>query len=292
MIFLRQPTSKPALTASSKQKSPKSAKLLAISQEFHDGCVKVVRAAVGEDDCIGVLRTALKAMDHSKLSLRKKADWRVELKPTIQQPAFNLSFVGGYQQQEIDDASAQPQKRHQQQASPTYISPRPSRMKDKDNSPIKTPRPDITIGLESTALISALSSQNLNNTEASRFLKLLQNTMMRREPDGPDEPMLCSVPMQHASDLVFPFAVVEGKAYSTGKPIFEAENQAAVSGACGLKILLCLDELAKDARTSSDVLPTPSNPTPPSSSPSAPKAPPTSSGPTTPPSKTVCASSI
>ena len=32
----------------------------------------------------------------------------------------------------------------------------------------------------------------------------------------------------------FPFLVVEGKSYATGETVFEAENQAAVSGACPL----------------------------------------------------------
>jgi hypothetical protein len=83
--------------------------------------------------------------------------------------------------------------------------------------------------------------------------------MLCREPKGLQEPMLISIPAPRASDLVFPFAVVEGKAYSTSKQIFEAENQAAVSAACGLKIQLSLDELAQSAATTSSGLePTPS----------------------------------
>lgn len=263
-------------------------KLLAISQRFHEGCAEVVRAAVGEDDCLNVLYIALQAMDRSKLIIREKTDWQAELKPTIRPSAFDLSLLDGYQQQEVNDIWARPRKRQQQQTGLGYISPQPSKTgtsfdtpgdnaigsetlpppgsaphptTDKYDSPIKKPRPDMTIGLKYTALASALSSQNLNNDDAVQFLDLLQTSMVRRQPNGPEEPMLCSGPMHRDSDLVFPFAVVEGKAYSTGKPIFEAENQAAVSGACGLKILLCLDELVKNASTSSDVLPTPSKST-------------------------------
>jgi len=87
--------------------------------------------------------------------------------------------------------------------------------------------------------------------------------MTPRERGGPEEPLLIAVPTQRASDLVFPFAVIEGKAYSTGKQVFEAENQAAVSGASGLKIQLCLNELVKRATTSSDVPPIHPNTTPP-----------------------------
>lgn len=208
------------------------AELKAISQELHNGCTKAVKAAIGEDDCVQLFLIALTAMNHRSLCLRAKADWREELKPTIQSSLnlnfMDFNFIAGDQQQEVDDVST------------------PSR--------IKIPRPDISIGTQHTTLISALSSQNLNDIEGEEFLEELQNKMMRRKPGGPEEPMLISVPAQRASDLVFPFAVVEGKAYSTGKQVFEAENQAAVSGACGLKIQLCLDELAKDATTSSDIL--------------------------------------
>jgi len=136
----------------------------------------------------------------------------------------------------------------------------------RGGSPIKTPRPDISIGIDVTALTSALSSQGFDILEAQRFLRQLQNSTVHREPDGPQEPMLISTPSLLATDLAFPFTVVEGKAYSTGKQVFEAENQAAVAGACGLKIQPCLDELVKKATctpaqgqppTGSHVLPTP-----------------------------------
>ncbi|KAF1955589.1 hypothetical protein CC80DRAFT_87480 [Byssothecium circinans] len=266
------------------------AELCTIAQELYDGSKKAVKAAVGEDDFIELFLIALRAMNHSSLCLRAKADWRVEIKPTIQQSDLNLSFLAdfnamvGDQHQEVDDASVPPRKRQQQYVGLRPISPQlsrtdtsdstpddtpldsdtmpppPSRALDKakEFSPIKTPRPDISVGIQDTALISTLSSQILDNTRAKRFLEQLQNTLIAREGGGPAEPLLIAVPTQRASDLVFPFAVIEGKAYSTGKQIFEAENQAAVSGASGLKIQLCLNELVKRA-TSSNISPTPSN---------------------------------
>lgn len=261
------------------------AELRAIAQKLYDGCKKAVKAAVSEDDFIELFLIALRAMDHSSLCFRAKADWREEIKPTIQQSDLNLSFLTNFNamagdlQQKVDDAPAPPRKR-QQHTGPTPIFPRPPRTdvsnftpdnrllksdtmppsgfyplpnKAKESSPIKTPRPDISIGIQDTALISALSSQILNNTRAKLFLKQLQSTTMPHERGGPEEPLLIVVPTQRASDLVFPFAVIEGKAYSTGKQVFEAENQAAVSGASGLKIQLCLNKLVKRATTSSDV---------------------------------------
>jgi len=258
------------------------AELHIIAQELYDGCKNAVNDAVGEDDFIGLLERALLAMDYSNLCLRAKAAWREDIKPTIQQSDLNLSFLADFnamandQQQEVNNASAPPRKRKQQHGAPTLISPRPSMTdvsdsapenrlpesdtmpppalcalppKVEDPSPIKTPCPDISVGTKYTALISALSSQILDNTRAKRFLEQLQNTMMPRERGGPEEPLLIVVPTQRPSGLAFPFVVVEGKAYSTGKQIFEAENQAAVSAASGLKIQLCLNELVKRATT-------------------------------------------
>lgn len=76
---------------------------------------------------------------------------------------------------------------------------------------------------------------------------------MPSQRDGPQEPVLIIVPTQRESNLTFPTLVFEGKGYSTGKQVFEAQNQAAVSGAGGVSIQLMLDELIKRATRSSDV---------------------------------------
>ncbi|KIX96365.1 uncharacterized protein Z520_08143 [Fonsecaea multimorphosa CBS 102226] len=127
--------------------------------------------------------------------------------------------------------------------------------------PIKTPRPDLSIGTDLTALVSALSAQKLNKAKATAFIDWLQNEMVQHEPQGPLEPMLLSVPAPGALDLAFPFAVVEGTAYSTGNQIFAAENQAAISGVCALKIQLDLDSLVNGGAITSGALPTSSSST-------------------------------
>lgn len=123
--------------------------------------------------------------------------------------------------------------------------------KKQEHSSLKTPRPDISMGIKLTSLTSALSSQGLNKIKARKFLVWMQNEMVMHEPDGLLEPMLIPIPAPRALDLAFPSAVVEGKAYSTGKQIFEAENQAAVSAACGLKIQLDLNDLVDHATETS-----------------------------------------
>lgn len=112
-----------------------------------------------------------------------------------------------------------------------------------DLSPIKTPRPDISIGLRNAVVVNALQSQGLTKLEANNLLEDLQETKARNR----SEPALCSKPTQRALDIRFPFLPVEGKAYATGNPVFDAQNQAAVSGACALNILHDLDDLARSA---------------------------------------------
>jgi hypothetical protein len=195
----------------------------------------------------------------------EQSDSSMELDPMIEQS----DIVAGSQQQNIDNATAR--KRHQRSAGQTNIpmampsipeedcspiqtpcpdipmgtevvSLAPPSVPKGNGSPIKTPRPDISMGIKIIALSSDLTPRKLGATK--EFLNRLQNTMMLREPNGPQEPRLISRPTA-GGGLVFPFAVVEGKAYSTGKQMFEAENQAAVAGACGLKMQLCLDELVE-----------------------------------------------
>jgi hypothetical protein len=239
----------------------RQSQLHVVAQELRDLCLESAKALAGEDDFVNPLRTALEAMRLDNLCTHEKADWRWELKPEApQQSRFDFSLMHRRDQQpqfdEITGARTHAPA-NDLQALNTMPAPAPS------GSAIKTPRPDISIGIKLTALISALSSQNLDEVDASEFLEQLQNEMLERAPDRPLEPMLISLPASRALDLAFPFAVIEGKAYATGKQIFEAENQASVAGACGLKIQLDLDDLVSRVATGSNSLPTTSNTRPP-----------------------------
>lgn len=90
----------------------------------------MVRAAAGVDDFVHLFYIVIEDISPNILISREKADWRVELKPAIQQSDTNLSFLsdfdamGSDKQEEVDDASAlPPPKRHQQSAGRPYISP-------------------------------------------------------------------------------------------------------------------------------------------------------------------------
>jgi hypothetical protein len=73
------------------------AELRTIAQEFHEGCKKAVKAAVGEDDFIQLFLIVLRAMEHSSLCLRANAEWREEIKPTLQSSDLNLSFLADFE---------------------------------------------------------------------------------------------------------------------------------------------------------------------------------------------------
>ena len=105
---------------------------------------------------------------------------------------------------------------------------------------VKTPRPDITAGLRHSTIIDALVARDLNQTEADDLLRTLQQ-----------QQMLCSDPAQQALPIRFPPMVVEGKSYATGKPVFEAQNQAAVSGSCMTNLQHKLADLTERASSGS-----------------------------------------
>ncbi len=198
-----------------------------IAQRFQARCTELARAGATEADFVAILRDALLAMDFDFLCLGENLDWKARLMPKFQPLPFNLGSKGN------------------QPLFSLYIP--------------KTPRPDITIGLQLGAFASALSSQALTEEDVILFFSYLEQEMERRDPDGLEEPMLISRPAPCAANLVFPFAVDEGKAYLTGRQIAEAENQAAGTGACALRMQLRLDELVKRIPTEPlDDLPVPS----------------------------------
>ena len=258
------------------------AKLKNVASQFHTRTIKVVRASVGEDDFPGILTFAFEALNKIYLCHRVKADWREELKPTNWQEDHDLDVFVLQPDKALPPSKRQPRSTDQVFSSPlptideitpasakepqeaTPMPPpvaRPSAPKG-DRSVIKTPRPDLSIGISSSVLISRLSTDIYNGYQVKKLLKTLQNTMESPGAGKPPEPVLMSEPTLRASDLAFPFLVVEGKAYSTGKQMFEAENQVAVAGACGLKIQPCLDNFVRKVNrtisTTSDISLTPS----------------------------------
>ena len=155
-------------------------------------------------------------------------DWNPDLKPKILQDGFwNLDALDPANDK-TDVVVERPPKRQQAEQpfpSPTISqsnSQRPTALsQSKQDSAVKNPRPDSTIGYQHSTIINALIARGLSKLKADDLLKVLQF-----------QGKLFSDPTLDYLNVRFPIQVIEGKAYATGKPMFEAENQAVVSGAC------------------------------------------------------------
>ncbi|KAL7920065.1 hypothetical protein ACQKWADRAFT_299677 [Trichoderma austrokoningii] len=229
-----------------KQTQERIEQLKLLAKDVHNQSNQRVCASDGEGDFLGLLIPILDNIKSDTVCYHHKADWEENLKPLP--PQFNLN---------LDLLADPPAERHQSSSISTA-----STESDGDGSFIKTPRPDISIGIYKPKLISRLVSADVSGELAGQLLFSLQEQSKHTLPDGSSEPMLISVPASRASDLAFPFAVVEGKAHSTGKSIFEAQNQAAVAGACALKIQLDLEDIVRRAERIARKPPTFSQPPP------------------------------
>lgn len=177
-------------------------------------------------------------------------DWNLDLKPTIQrQQIWNFDILG---RPNVDVNKAPDRSGKRQQADRPFPSPDTSQSSIPPpaaprvpgntaqlqlvyDGAVKTPRPDFTWGFYQSTIIEALMERGLSELHASGFLAALQR-----------EQKLCSDPTQHFLDIRFPILVIEGKAYATGKTLFEAENQAAVSGSSMLNVQRQLASLTDD----------------------------------------------
>ncbi|KAI4134333.1 MAG: hypothetical protein LQ341_006039 [Variospora aurantia] len=232
----------------------KEKELSTISKTFCNDFVDVMKGASREDDSVEPIHAALTSLDSGKKFLfPRKSDWDTSLKPIVRQSVWRFN-VADKPIDMAEDSPNRPSKR--QQAASSYISPDSSESAiqpsctplnnamplmppplvppKQDNSMVKTPRPDITVGLRDTTVIEKLKDKGLRALEASDFLKALQN-----------QQALYSNPLQPAYPLRFPPLVVEGKSYSTGRPAFEAQNQAAISGSCMTNLQHKLTELTE-----------------------------------------------
>ena len=93
----------------------------------------------------------------------------------------------------------------------------------------------------------ALQSRGLTLTQAEDLLYDLAIPNAHNDR----RPLLLSQPTTAVLGMRFPFLMVEGKAYATCRTIYEAQNQAAVSGACALNILHDLSNLVNNADSES-----------------------------------------
>ena len=213
-----------------------------ISQKF----INNLRGAHREDDLVEIVYEALRMMHEDETfdfprkagivlpltpmntSLRANLDldWDPRLKPDVQEEVWDWDAL--YQSNnEADNIVNRPTKRQQEERSfpspdiSQSTMPPPAPPSQSKQDAVKTPRPDFTIGLRHSTISNALIKRGLSKFKADDFLKGLQR-----------ERKLYSDPTQNFLNVRFPVLVIEGKAYATGKTVFEAQNQAAVSGVC------------------------------------------------------------
>lgn len=224
-----------------------------ISQNF----INNLRGAHREDDLVELVYDALRMMHkdgtfdfprkagiilpltpmYTSLRANLDLDWDPSLKPDVQQEVWDPDALG-QPNNEADDVVDRPSKRQQgersfpSQDTSQSTMPPPAALSQPKQDALKTPRPDFTVGLRHSTISNALMKRGLSKFKADDFLKFLQR-----------ERKLCSDPTQNFLNVRFPILVIEGKAYATGKTVFEAQNQAAVSGACMVNLRQQLTDL-------------------------------------------------
>lgn len=228
-----------------------------IAKKISQGFINNLRGAHREDDLVELIYEALRMMHKDEIfnfprkagivlpltllytSLRANLnlDWDPSLKPDVQQEIWNSDALGQYNN-EVGGVVDRPNKRQQGERSfpspdtSQPIMPSPTALSQFKQDAVKTPRPDFTIGLRDSTISNALIKRGLSNFKADDFLKFLQR-----------ERKLYSDPTQNFLNVRFPILVIEGKAYATGKTVFEAQNQAAVSGGCMINLQQQLSDL-------------------------------------------------
>ncbi|MCJ1326643.1 hypothetical protein MMC10_003308 [Thelotrema lepadinum] len=176
-----------------------------IAQKLCDESTRVLQGAKGEDKCIEPLCTALGSMDYGILELSRKIDFEHHLKPKLHQYSGPTKFLKSSQIGTKAPSSAQ---------------------SDSQTYHVKTPQPAVTIGFSHRTLVEEISEIGPSQVEIDKFLRKGQETKG-----------LYTSPAQTGAGCRFPFLTVESKSYSSGDGMFEAQNQAAVSGACTKNLL-------------------------------------------------------
>ncbi|ERF69136.1 hypothetical protein EPUS_01092 [Endocarpon pusillum Z07020] len=213
-----------------------------IAQSLHRDIIDCLCGAGREDDYIEPIQRALSSMDSDrKFHFPRKTDWEASLKPNIEPSSLslNLNFLAKFKKV-ANNAITSSKKRKANKstlssnASQLAVEPSCTPVQSEPKVlAVKTARPDITVGLLHETVLEALAARGLGSLRATLFLKNLQM-----------QQVLYSNPTQHDLPIRFPTMVIEGKSYATGKPIFDAQNHAAVSGSCMIKLQQDLAYLA------------------------------------------------
>ncbi|PWY83799.1 hypothetical protein BO94DRAFT_599143 [Aspergillus sclerotioniger CBS 115572] len=198
-----------------------------VADELWLKCKELARRSSGEAEWTAALRTAIDELMPPGLEIvlnRGKQlnsswypfDWRGDLKPPVHNPRPTIS--------QKQDQSHQLVQEGVNIAGPTVPIYK-----------LEDPRPAICVGLSEESLTNALEPTK-GRSAARNFLLDLQDTFT-----------LISDPHVTPSSLRFPFLMVEAKSGATGGNLYQAQNQAAVSGSSALRILQRFSDLHAQA---------------------------------------------
>ncbi|KAF2136279.1 uncharacterized protein K452DRAFT_237777 [Aplosporella prunicola CBS 121167] len=225
------------------------AEVRTVGQELYAGARALLeRQTANEVEWAGLLNTAIHSLmqeQPDQLICLPNRDWQSCLKPValthkltsgLPQKRHPSDYPSPDQSQSTTAAAApfanQPHLPPPQQR--LKLEPAPARLQPK------TPRPDLTIGLnDSDASWDAdgevWARAGLRGRDVKGILADLQATGTGGE-DAAAAPLITDPCTASPSGLRFPFLVVEAKSGGSAS-IADAENQAAVAGTCALKIL-------------------------------------------------------
>ncbi|PYH92039.1 hypothetical protein BO71DRAFT_411296 [Aspergillus ellipticus CBS 707.79] len=192
---------------------------------------ELVQKPSGEAEWTEMLHMLIDELKDQKLDIVRNRDWCEELKPPVHNPPptiprkrrenqTNLATHEATFESSSIGVSTSPRYNSQSVAFPLFR--------------LKTPRPDICIGLSDKSLEADLVPKKGRNAARS-FLVDLQDTAN-----------LISDPHVTPVGLRFPFLIVEAKAGATGGNLYQAQNQAAVGGSAALQILQNLRDLREN----------------------------------------------
>ncbi|PYI02925.1 hypothetical protein BO78DRAFT_210713 [Aspergillus sclerotiicarbonarius CBS 121057] len=203
-----------------------------VSDNLWCKCREIVRVPSGEPEWTEVLLTAINDLRPPGLEIVRNRSWCSSLKPPMHNTRLTIPLKRSQPhqlaQEDVNDGGSH--------SSPRVTGPNPPIFKLKD------PRPDICVGLSSESISDAL--------EPTRGRSAAQNLLV----DLQETSTLTSDPHVAPMRLRFPFLVVETKSGATGGNLYQAQNQAAVSGSIALRIFQSLADLHNGQGSSDRVL--------------------------------------
>ncbi|TKA61203.1 hypothetical protein B0A49_13293 [Cryomyces minteri] len=247
-----------------KQTSEDGVLLQVAADEWHRSSKQLVTGEnIGEAEWTDAIVALIKNLQPEGVRHARNRDWKSELKPHVHQPPPPTSRVPQKRSQSLrveiqndlvtSDSTIerqtgnvttqhypspantaqlkQPQRGTLSVGTPSLPQPTEPTPASPPMFSLKDPRPDIFVGLDHESMNHVI--QSAKKVLGSQYLL----------SDWQDNGTLISDPGVTPLSLRFPFLIVEAKSGATGGNLYQAQNQAAVSGACALKILRDLAHL-------------------------------------------------